>query len=744
MTQPQASPSFLSRLFRRRPPMRAEEPFAFHPNVRFAGLGNQPTPEALLRESIGWADIAVRAIANRIASLHFVVKVRGDLAPDHPLQAVLDRPSPLYSRSNTLRLLTNYILNVGDSYLLKIRDGIRMPVELWPMPAHRVEPIPIGGLVPLYRVTVGQGRQIEIPAEEIVRAWLPDPETLYTGEGYLGPQATTVDADKFSEETLRSHFEHDATPRTVISGDKDVQSPGGDEIERLNTSWVQRYSRRLGRNRGAPAWLPAGFTLQELSALGGITELATLRNQNRDKLLMTFGVPRSIVGDVADANRAAAETNQFVFDVHTVSPLTDLIAEALTFQLARSEFGPDVTVEFERFVAKDKEFEVLSRESRLRTKVTSINMERETDGEDPVEWGNLPVGTLADTPYTGESFEFDEPIGADDDDRSMPAAMALERFPLDFEESRQDQASVLLARAEWQRVLMRERRFVPRFSRLMRSVFVAQEREIIAALRDAGLGKREIIRFPNPPILEGNAVQVFEDVRDLQDEQVLALIEQLLGRETSFEDLFETRVEPLRRKVFAEAAGDAVETAATLTGLTFEPFVLSEVSAQILAGQATSLRTLVNEFTLKRLTSEITTELAEGALLGESAAKRAKRIEGVIGQTMRIQRKRSLRIARTEMLKATQSAQIEGFRTTGVIQAKQWNTSQDTAVRDSHEIDGVRVLLDGNFALPTSDDGKVPAELASAPGVGVDGGRLSAANAVNCRCFLTPVVDVEE
>ncbi len=768
MTQPSSQPGLFARLWRaRRPQTRFDEPFAFHPETRFVGLGSQPKPEALLRESIGWADIAVRAVANRIASLHFVVKVRDELAPDHPLQLLLDRPSPLFSRSNTLRLLTNYVLNLGDSYLLKVRDGIGTPVELWPMPAHLVQPIPIGGLVPIYRVTVGRGRQIEIPANEIIRAWLPDPETLYTGEGYLGPQALTVDADKFSEETLRAHFEHDATPRTVISGDKDAVSPTIPEIDAYSESWVQRYSRRLGRNRGAPAWLPAGFTLQELSALGGITELNALRAQNRDKLLMTFGVPRSIVGDVVDANRAAAETNQFVFDVHTVSPLTDLISEALTFQLARTEFGPDVTVEFAQFVARDKDFELRARESRLSTKFASVNMEREEMGEDPVEWGALPVGTLADVPYTGETFDF-EPIDGDDrarvdlDARPARPDPALYNTESSFmaacvpqvisEGKSQEQAvaqcssiwknrsleakAATLARMEWLRVVNRERRFIPRFARLMASVFVAQERETIAALRDAGLGKRGVRH-------DKDALTWANGERDLSDEQILGIIDSLFGRDDAFEDLFDKRVEPLRKRAFMEAAEDAVATAATLTGLTFEPFVLAEASARILAGQAASLRTLVNEFTLKRLASEITSELAEGAVLGESAAKRARRIEAVVGQTMRIQRKRSLRIARTEMLKATQSAQIEGFQSTGVIAGKRWNTSQDVAVRDQHRIDGTQVPLTGNFALPGSDDGKVPAELASAPGVGVDGGRLSAANAVNCRCFLTPVVDVE-
>jgi capsid portal protein len=49
----------------------------------------------------------------------------------------------------------------------------------------------------------------------------------------------------------------------------------------------------------------------------------------RDKILSANGVPGSIVGLVQDVNRAAAETNQFIFENTTIKPIADLIANAL-------------------------------------------------------------------------------------------------------------------------------------------------------------------------------------------------------------------------------------------------------------------------------------------------------------------------------------------------------------------------------------------------------------------------------
>jgi hypothetical protein len=53
-------------------------PIPFHPTISQSfgpGIGNQPTHAALLQENLGVADMATRAIANRISTLNPLVKV---------------------------------------------------------------------------------------------------------------------------------------------------------------------------------------------------------------------------------------------------------------------------------------------------------------------------------------------------------------------------------------------------------------------------------------------------------------------------------------------------------------------------------------------------------------------------------------------------------------------------------------------------------------------------------------------
>ena len=117
---------------------------------------------------------------------------------------------------------------------------------------------------------------------------------------------------------------------------------------------------------------------------------------------------------------------------------------------------------------------------------------------------------------------------------------------------------------------------------------------------------------------------------------------------------------------------------------------------------------------------------------GEGLSQSAARIRAVFTE----RRKNHARtIARTEILKASQQAQLDGFETSEVVESKQWNTSLDGDVRDTHaSAEGQTVGLREPFSL---GDG----EAADAPGIGAGGGSLSAANTINCRCFVTPVLE---
>ena len=80
-------------------------------------------------------------------------------------------------------------------------------------------------------------------------------------------------------------------------------------------------------------------------------------------------------------------------------------------QLAR-DFDPSLVIRFEDFITTDKSFELEKSRALLASKVVSINETRMDAGREPSSWGNLPVGTQQEAPYTGEVEPPAEPEAA--------------------------------------------------------------------------------------------------------------------------------------------------------------------------------------------------------------------------------------------------------------------------------------------------------------------------------------------
>jgi len=553
----------------------------------------------------------------------------------------------------------------------------------------------------------GEQGETQYRWEEVVWMFDPDPNDPFAGVGVVGPQAREFDAATFASSTVRSHFQHDATPKVVLKADTEADAPSAEARKLFGEDWQNRYNRRNGEHIGVPAFLPSGFDLHELSGMSNIEEIRSYLEFQRDGLLMANGVPRSILGDVVDANRAAADTNRLVFDRHTIAPQAGLIADALTHQIAVPEFGEDVRIRFEEFVSADEDLRLREEQQDVTLKVRSINHVREDRGLDSVDWGDSPVGSFADIPYTGEEREplpnpfeagdeteeeDDDAENGEDEEKDEGRAFATARVSRRI-------ASRFTGEAEWSRVIQRDSLLVPRMLRAVRVVFAGQRGVTLENLD--------------------------EIVRDLQGQRSYQRSDALdaLFETTDFERLWRVHVDPVRRDAII-LSGENV-----LGALEVQLPRLSFVDAAVkrMEENGAELVKYANETTKAGLRRT----LIEGIADGDPQPKMIKRVRKVYSAAGK---NRARAIARTETLSAIQSGQLLGYEESDVVSRKRWNTALDAAVRDSHQIGGQTRGVAESFILA---DG----EPAKAPGVAEDGGRLSARNAINCRCFLTPVLE---
>ncbi|SDD64942.1 phage portal protein [Myxococcus virescens] len=131
---------------------------------------------------------------------------------------------------------------------------------------------------------------------------------------------------------------------------------------------------------------------------------------------------------------------------------------------------------------------------------------------------------------------------------------------------------------------------------------------------------------------------------------------------------------------------------------------------------------LINETTAQALRSE----LAAGAAAGEGVRELANRVEDVFEDA---EGYRARRIARTEVVGLSNSANFEAWRQSDVVEGKEWLSVRDGSTRDSHrKLDGVVVGLDEPFVTSGGRKAQHP------------GGFGVAEEDINCRCTGLPKV----
>jgi phage portal protein BeeE len=386
--------------------------YAQNRNQRF-GVTDRISPEVLMRAIRGWAAIAVNAIADEGMSLCPYVAVERvrdngvyqyERLDDHPLARLLKNPSGNFSMRAILRLLFSWIPQVGDSYLLKVTNGLGLPVSLEPLNPKDVEIVPGRYGIDSYLYTSPlTGEQFSYSPQELIRVYTPDPYSPFKGLGKLAPQDLSYDASVFYDQTIRQYFKDDASPKMTIKFPDDYEMMSDEDLTRFNARWKNAYRRRDGENSGVPVLLPPGADLHEFQIWSG-KDWVPLSDHYRDKILAAYGVPGSVIGLNKLDSRATVDANRFTFEATTIKPLADLIADSLTNQLAR-QFDERLVVRFEDFITVDKTFELEKHKAYLDKFVVSVNEVRMTEGLDPVPWGDAPIGQMQDTAITPETLQ---------------------------------------------------------------------------------------------------------------------------------------------------------------------------------------------------------------------------------------------------------------------------------------------------------------------------------------------------
>jgi len=626
-----------------------------------------------------WVNSAVSIRSEVFATVNFYLKDdKGERIDDSPILTLLKKPSPYITRFNMMQLVSIHQDLAGNAYWKYDFEG-----EGKNRRVIRIQP-----LMPQY-VT------IKVSGTDFIDYY----EYTLNGQIYKFP------ADEVTHFLLPN-------PNSLVQGIAPVQSASyAVDTEEQSNKWNYNFFKNGGAvgailehdntltkdvkdrlKRGFDAAhkgdkkafktivLDGGLKLKESKISQKDMEFSQLQLTNRDKVIGVYRVPKILLAQYEGGSLAEAETAENVFAKYTMTPRLQSFTESLNLDYMPlwGKEAEGKILKFDSIVKEDKDFNLQKADAALNKWMT-INERRLAEGLDEIDGGDELYQAVSQVPLTFSTEVIaDETTTTEKNVELDIVKKEMKEYPAEFK-----------AKFE-QKFLINHALLELKFIKKLKNVFAKQKKEVLEALR----------ANKNYKLTKSLSDDVFNTNKETQKfvkvftPLIAAIVEQQGDEVNSF---FALGVGPVADLPSFQPAVDA---------MTLE--FAQEVNR-----------------TTKR---QIKEALAEGLGAGESVDDLGKRMKGIFKEASTV---RSQTIARTETTKASSTGSLLTYKESDVVDGKEWLTTLDDRTRTEpfdHVIaNGEVVELDEDF-VKTGE---------SLPAPGVDG---SAANTINCRCAMLPVI----
>jgi len=391
-----------------------------------------------------WVYSNIKLIADRIASRNANLKIlnRQDKSEldNHPFAALLDRPNPFMSGSFLKRYTAWWYLLRGNAYIFISTPtaGTGEPVELWPLMANMVRPLPErirhgqgvfwDELVIDYEYNVNGSLEI-LPGENIIHFRMPNPFDWWEGMSPLTAALLAIQSDHAQARWTRDFFQEDnAIPSAIISVPATTSPNDFDRQRAVIAQQLKEGQKRIFTRSGDLTVETITQTLEQMQIIDS-------RRFSRDEIDRVYGIPEGLIsGGLSGDSRLAAE---IAFARNTVQPLLDYFAEQMTADIA--PYYGDVLFEAPNIIPQDRALEV--QEYTIYSQDRSINENRQERGLEPAELpsditelANVPIRLLpflkpmdpSPQPQVGDMLQSQSPQNAVDEQAGKAIALDTE------------------------------------------------------------------------------------------------------------------------------------------------------------------------------------------------------------------------------------------------------------------------------------------------------------------------------
>jgi HK97 family phage portal protein len=309
----------LSRLFRAKPETKASKT---GPLLALSGPGRPVwTPRdygALAREGYARNPVvyrAIRMVSEAAASVPIYVRQGSRDLDEHPLLALLDRPSPGKTRADLIEAMVTHLLIAGNAYVeAAIVDG--RVSELHPLRPDRVRIVPgADGRAVAYDYRVGSEEvrlsQTTEPVPSVLHVALPNPTHDHYGLAPLEAAQVSIDVLNAAAAWSKALLDNSARPSgALVYAPTSGASLTREQVERLKAELEEGFSGAA--NAGRPLLLEGGLDWKALSLTPRDMDFAETRATAAREVALAFGVPPVLLGlkgdttyrNLEEANRA--------------------------------------------------------------------------------------------------------------------------------------------------------------------------------------------------------------------------------------------------------------------------------------------------------------------------------------------------------------------------------------------------------------------------------------------------------
>jgi HK97 family phage portal protein len=645
----------------------------------------QRNPEEYLEEYRGVVYACTQAICEEVANIDLRL-YRGTGADrvevtSHPVLDLLHDANSVMTYYDLWWATQANLELDGNAYWYLVRpEGGGAPQAIWMLRPDLV------GIVPgqerwvdkyLYR---NGGKTYGIDPDNILHFKTFNPLNQYKGVGTIFAAMASIDTQNAIKAWNQAWFDNGARPDTIIEYDGNLADT---ERKRLQREWDDQYKGATKAHRAT--FLGNKLKVTTLDVSQKDMDFVEQNRLTREEIMSIFRVPQSVLGITQDMTYANAETTNYVFSQRTIKPKMQRIMHTLNEFLLPMFGAEDLHFDFVDPVPENQEIKLSRFQNGLANGWLTPNEVRKIEGLPPVADGDsvrVPMGLAPGGSVLPEPLKVMAPTGKESLIKTIATAISKEAFPVfksmqDFEE-----------RGKAWNAKQREAgdSAIKDVQKVMSEFFDEQSGRVTANLKDEM--QKSAKRIKNKAI---NFDKVFDSEAEKQK-----LIEAITAS----------------MKTIVQAEGDS---AMELTGsdVAFDANAKNVVAA--IGKKVGKFAGEVTKTTSKAVRETIAAGVADNLSYSEIASS--------IKDLSEFSDTRSAMIARTEVVSAQTTADIEAWDQSGVVTQKTWYTALDERVcPDCMSLHGQTIDLKDQFE-------------------GMDDFIDGPPNHPNCRCSSLPVIE---